>query len=96
MYVCSLSLFEHFSQLCASLIESDMAADGEVLVIDFELGNQEAFQGIFVRELLLALAVFLHFLVERFDEIRSIDASPNGFREVVEGEDMWIRLQRFF
>ena len=47
-----------------------MAAGGEVLVIDFELGNQEAVQGIFVRKLLLALAVFLHFLVERFDKIR--------------------------
>lgn len=47
-----------------------MAADGEVLVIDFELGNQEAVQGILVRELLLALAVFLHFLVERLDQIR--------------------------
>jgi len=67
LYVWSLTLFEHLRQLCASLIESDMLAGGEVLVIDFDLGNQEAVQGIFVRELLLALAVFLYFLVELLD-----------------------------
>lgn len=70
MYVYRLGLLEHLSQLCTSLIESDMATGGEVLVIDFELGNQEAIQGIFVRKLLLALAVFLYILVERFDQVR--------------------------
>ena len=94
MYVYKpLSVFEHLSQLCASLIETDMATGGEVLVIDFELGNQEAVQGIFVRELLLALTVFLHFLIERLDEVCRIDASPNRFWEVVEGENKGIGFQ---
>ena len=70
-----------------------MAAGGEILVIDFELGNQEAVQGIFIRELLFALAVFLHFLIERLDEVCRIDASPNRFQEIVEGENKRIGFQ---
>jgi len=61
---CLLSLFEPLSQLCTSLIESDMAAGGEVLIVDFELGNQGAIRGIFIRELLLALVQSHHPLVE--------------------------------
>lgn len=70
-----------------------MAAGGEVLVIDFKLGNQEAIQGIFIRELLFALAVFLHFLIERLDQVRRINATPNGFGKVVEGENKGIGFQ---